>query len=92
MFRGADYAYANMDYTGIGSIYEEDFLNCSIIPRLPFPREELKEFLKVSQLFANGMNFDNFKKVFFPHLYTVVDDDCCSDDEKKERDDKIQMK
>ena len=30
------------------------------------------------------MSFDYFKKVFFPHLYVIVEDDC-SDDEKKER-------
>jgi len=87
VYRGPDYAYSSMDFSGVGQITESDFIKSQIAQRLPFPHEELIEFLKETQLFAHGMNFDYFKKVFFPHLYVIVDDDC-SDEEKKEREDK----
>lgn len=30
------------------------------------------------------MNFDSFKKTFFPHLYLIKDEDDESDEEKKD--------
>ena len=40
---------------------------------------------------AASMDFDSFKKIFFPHLYVLVDDPG-SDDEKKNRAAKSEMR
>jgi len=38
----------------------------------------------------NAMNFDSFKKIFFPHLYVVAQDPG-SDDERQARKTKIEL-
>ncbi len=71
LYRGPDKAYATMDFTGIGSITEEDFLKSMVVKRMNFSTEELKDFFFLTNMFKNGMNFDSFKKIFFPHLYLI---------------------
>jgi Ca2+-binding EF-hand superfamily protein len=77
-----------MDFTGIGSITEQDFLNSLVCKKINASQEELEDFLFLSNLFRNGMNFDNFKKTFFPHLYLIKDDEE-SDIERKEKQEKV---
>lgn len=60
-----------MDFTGIGSIQESDFLNSMVVRRANFTQEELKDFFFLTNMFKGGMNFDSFKKTFFPHLYLI---------------------
>ena len=71
-----------MDFTGKGYITEEDFLNSLIMTRIPYSKEDVKEFFKQFNLFSstgnskgdkknnpvpvNGISFDKFKKTFFP--------------------------
>lgn len=77
LYRAADKAYSSMDFTGIGYITEEDFLNSMAFSKLGYSKEELKEFVELSGMFkkeTKGMNFDTFKKTFFPHLYLINDD------------------
>jgi len=33
---------------------------------MPLDQDELSDFLEQTQLFKDGMNFDRFKKTFFP--------------------------
>ena len=46
IFRGPDKAYASMDFTGKGYITEDDFLNSFVINRIPFSREDVREYFK----------------------------------------------
>ena len=78
MYRSAEQAYASFDFTGLGYITEEAFLNSMIIKgRIPFPEDQIKMFFREYNLFDKrkaGMDFDTFKKNFFPHLYLVQED------------------
>jgi hypothetical protein len=80
LYRGPDRAYAALDFTGVGYVTEQDFLSSMICKRMPFTIEEIKDFFFQSNSFAGkpasgvpigGMNFDSFKKSFFPHLYQI---------------------
>ena len=83
LFRGPDKAYATLDFYGIGTISEDDFLNSMIPKRVPFTTEELKDFLFMTNMFKQRMNFDSFKKTFFPHLYLIQEGE---DSEEEKRD------
>lgn len=37
-------AFADMDYTGKGKVTEEDFFRTLVIFKLPFSKEEIKEY------------------------------------------------
>jgi len=75
MYRSAEVAYAALDFTGLGYITEQAFMNCIIVKeRLPFSTDQIKLYFKEYNLFPmnkKGIDFDNFKKNFFPHLYLV---------------------
>lgn len=59
-----------MDFNGKGVVYENDFFKTLVIYRLPFSQEELSEFFAKEKIFKQrsdgGMDFELFKKVFFP--------------------------
>jgi len=74
LYRGADKAYSSMDFSGIGFITETDFLNSMVIKKIDYTSEELRDFFFLENLFKPDMNFDTFKKTFFPHLYLITDD------------------
>ncbi len=66
-----------MDFTGVGYVVKEDFLNSMACYKTGFSTEDLKDFVEFSGMFKQetpGMNFDTFKKTFFPHLYLINDD------------------
>lgn len=84
MYRGPDKAYASMDFTGIGAIKEDDFMNSMIVKKVDITADEFKDFFFLTNMFKNGMNFDSFKKIFFPHL-TLIQDDGESDQERREK-------
>jgi Ca2+-binding EF-hand superfamily protein len=71
MFSSAENAYAAFDFTGLGYITEDVFLNSYLVrEKLPFSKDQVQEFFKSNNLFnesTNGINFDTFKKNFFPH-------------------------
>ena len=53
--------------------------------------ESLKDFVEFSGMFKQGtpgMNFDTFKKTFFPHLYLINDDLEQSDEDRRDRNEK----
>lgn len=86
LYRGADKAYSALDFQGVGSITEDDFLNSMIISKVPFSLEELKDFFYLTNMFKGRMNFDSFKKTFFPHLYLIKDGE---ESEEEKRDTEI---
>lgn len=45
LYRSHDRAYAALDFSGIGYITEDTFLQSLIIKRVPFTLEELKDFI-----------------------------------------------
>lgn len=59
-----------MDFNGKGVVYEQDFFKTLLIYRLPFSHEELSEFFEKERIFKQrgdgSMDFEFFKKVFFP--------------------------
>jgi hypothetical protein len=75
LYRGADRAYAALDFTGVGEITEKDFLESMICKRLSdsYSLEDFRDFFFQTNAFQGGMNFDSFKKTFFPHLYLIED-------------------
>lgn len=50
------------------------------------------EFFYLTNMFKFKMNFDSFKKTFFPHLYLIHDDGDESDEEKRDTEIKKQLK
>ena len=61
-----------MDFNGRGIVFEEDFFRTLLIYRLPFSQEEIKEWFAKERMFKQrgedgGMDFEIFKKVFFPY-------------------------
>lgn len=86
MYRGADQAYGDLDFTGLGYITEKAFLESKFVKtRLKYTQDEIKLYFKEYNLFpsnSQGMNADDFKKNFFPHLYLVQEE--ADDAEDKE--------
>lgn len=81
IYRGPDKAYAALDFSGVGYVTLQNFVDSIICKRLPFTEEEIRDFFFQTnafagnaQVLAGGMNFDSFKKTFFPHLYQIQDD------------------
>lgn len=73
MYRNAENAYNTLDFTGLGYIKRDEFMNCIVIKdRIPWNVEHINIYLKDFNLFQNdknGMDFDTFKKNYFPHTY-----------------------
>ena len=86
MYRGADQAYGDLDFSGLGYITEKAFLESKFVKtRLKYTQDEIKLYFKEYNLFqsnSQGMNADDFKKNFFPHLYLVQEE--ADDAEDKE--------
>lgn len=78
MYSGAENAFGALDFNGKGFITEEAFLNSIFVKeRQPFSQDEIKMFFRHQNLFNKTqptLTFDNFKKIFFPHLYAVQED------------------
>ena len=83
LYRGPDRAYAALDFTGVGYVTQKDFIDSPICKRMPFSEAEIQDYFFQANSFAGniaggvpigGMNYDSFKKTFFPHLYQIQDD------------------
>ena len=59
-------------------------MSSMIITKVQFSKEELQDFFYLTNMFKNRMNFDSFKKTFFPHLYLIQDGDDESDEERRD--------
>lgn len=75
MYRSAEKAYGDIDFSGLGYISEQAFLDSKIVKmRVPFSDEDIKTYFSENNLFhGEGIDFDCFKKNFFPQLYLVQD-------------------
>ena len=75
MYSGSENAFGALDFSGEGFITEDSFLNSIFVKeRQPFTVEEIKMFFRHQNIFNKAqphLTFDNFKKIFFPHLYAV---------------------
>lgn len=78
MYRSAENAFAELDFSGLGYVTEKAFLDSYLVKhRIPYSEEEIKMFFKEYNLFgknSKGMLMDEFKKNFFPHLYLVQEE------------------
>lgn len=95
MFRGPEQAFNSLDFTGKGYILDSDIFGSPIIMRAKLTREDadfcfrmLNLFNNVSMVSAlkdgvppNGMSFDKFKEIFFPHLH-ILDEENLSDEDR----------
>jgi len=63
-------AFADMDYTGKGKVTEEDFFWTLVIYKLPFSKDEIKEYFIWENVFwgseKDAINIHEFWKYFFP--------------------------
>ena len=78
MYSCAEHAFAALDFTGLGYVTKESFLNSNVVTRkLKFTVEEYETFFKSYNMFNEqtpGIILDNFKKIFFPKMYLVGED------------------
>ena len=78
MYRSAENAFAELDFSGLGYVTEKSFLTSNLVKhRIPYSEAEIKMFFKEYNLFrknSKGMLMDEFKKNFFPHLYLVQEE------------------
>ena len=78
MYRCAEDAFAALDFSGKGFVDEESFFSNRVVKtRVPFSKEQIKEFLNKSSLFTSGnrgVSFDVFKKNFFPQFYLIEEE------------------
>ena len=77
MFPGAENAYASLDFSGKGHVTFEEIMDSYIVKNKikQFSEHQIAEFLKSSGIFMvgqTGINFDAFKKTFYPHLYNTA--------------------
>lgn len=88
MYQSAENAYATLDFYGNGNIIKEDFINSTFIQSKILKKYSLDifiDFLKNENVFpdgSKGMNFDSFKKYFFPNHAAVEEDKDDAYDEK----------
>lgn len=71
MYSNADLAFSAIDFTGKGTITKADFLDSMIVQqKIKFTKAEIEQFFKSVNIFSTeeeGIIFDTFKKLFFPH-------------------------
>lgn len=65
VFKIPDTAFAEMDFNGKGYIEEENFFHTLLSYKLPYSKDEIKEFFKFEKLFIRApegkMDFEAFK-------------------------------
>jgi hypothetical protein len=76
MYRNAEVAFGALDFSGTGYITEQAFLDSMVVKNKmrQSSESEIKMYFSENNLFPNdkpGINFDSFKKNFFPHMYLV---------------------
>jgi hypothetical protein len=75
MYRCCEDAFAALDFSGLGYVTKESFFNSIVIKdRVTFSKEEVELFFKDFNLYgidSDGINYDTFKKIFFPQFYLV---------------------
>ena len=55
MYRSAENAFADLDFTGLGYVTEKAFLESNLVKnRIPYTEEEIKSFFKEYNLFGKN--------------------------------------
>ena len=85
LFKTPDIAFAEMDFNGHGYIEQDNFFQTLLNYKLPYSKDEVKQLFEYEKLFErapNGrMNFELFKKFFFPNRIAGGNIDEAQDDE-----------
>lgn len=70
IYKSVAIAFADMDYVGKGKVTEEDFFWTLVIFKLPFSKEEIREYFVRENVFrgseSSSINIHEFRKNFFP--------------------------
>jgi Ca2+-binding EF-hand superfamily protein len=67
MYKNSDVAFGELDFSGLGYITEEAFIDSMPVKRTPYKLADLKMYFAENNLFqGSGLPFDTFKKNFFP--------------------------
>ena len=86
MYGNAECAYNAIDFSGLGFITKDAFLNSIVVKqKVHFSMEEFQTFFNGYNMFTEnegGISLDTFKKIFFPQLYLVQEDKDDIDDIK----------
>lgn len=88
MYKSAENAYATLDFYGKGAITFEDLISSAVVQNIilkKYSKDILSDFLNSENVFpeeTKGMNFDSFKKYFFPNHANVEEDKDDAYDEK----------
>lgn len=88
MYTGAEIAYGSLDFNGKGFITQQVLLDSHVVQNKLLPRfsiQQIRNYFSSSGLFPDEkttINFDTFKKSFFPHLYIGNEDKDDDDDIK----------
>lgn len=85
LFKTAEHAFAEMDFNGNGYIEEEDFFHTLLSYKLPYSKDEVKSFFAYEKWFKRvpdgRLNYEQFKKAFFPHMVPGTTDEGENEDE-----------
>ncbi|CAI2381224.1 unnamed protein product [Moneuplotes crassus] len=89
VFKIPEQAFADLDFEGKGYLIEKDFFHTILNYKLPYTQEQIKEFLDYEKLFVRSpkgqMNFEGFKKAFFPKRFAGSNDDAHEEEFKLEK-------
>lgn len=77
MYSNAECAFNALDFSGLGFVTKQAFLESIIIKqKVHFTEDQFNAFFNGYNLFleGDGISLDTFKKIFFPQLYLVQED------------------
>ncbi len=78
VYKNPENSFAAFDYQGIGEFSIDNFISCLAIKRLCMDPADIISWLIRDKIFLSHtavLNFENYKKKFFSHLYIVEDYD-----------------
>lgn len=88
MYTGAEIAYAALDFHGTGYITLKSIVESHVVKNKMMNRftlAQILDYFETAGLFPDGsmgINFDTFKKSYFPHLYVGSEDNDDAEDIK----------
>lgn len=89
VFKIPEQAFAAMDFGGKGYMVEDDFFHTLLNYKIPYKEEEVREYFKYEKMFIRlpegRMDFEAFKKAFFPKRFEGEDDNIKEEEFKLEK-------
>jgi len=76
LYRDPETAYASMDFEGNGKISFHEFIESIVVQKTKFDLDDVEGFLLRDRIYKDRkgeIEFEKFKKQFFPHLYHISD-------------------